>query len=153
MANAVETWLKVLGALGAVVAFFWGIYTYKETARLQLAHDAAEADKLSYTRRIEARRPYLEKQLLLYSEATKMAAILGTSNNQAELDKAKERFLELYYGELAMVEHGPVIQAMVAFKGGLDRGDRSSLGSLALDLAHACRDELAASWETDAWKR
>ncbi len=151
--GGIETWLKVLSAVGAVCAFIWGIYTYRETASQQLAHDAAEAERLSYTRRIEARRPYLEKQLMLYSEAAKMASIVGTSDDPVEFGKAKKRFLELYYGELAMVEHGPVIDAMMAFKRGLDADDRGGLRTLSLDLAHACRYELAISWETDAWKR
>jgi hypothetical protein len=38
-------------------------------------------------------------------------------------------------------------EAMVA------KQEQDYLAVLALSLAHACRDELAISWGTDAWKR
>jgi len=64
------------------------------------------------------------------------------------------RFYELYWGELALVERGAVEKAMIAFGNGLDakKGQRE-MGQLAYTLALACRDELAASWGTDAWKK
>jgi hypothetical protein len=43
---------------------------------------------------------------------------------------------------------------MIAFGNGLkDPRSGEALKGLALDLAHACRDELAISWGTDAWSR
>ena len=45
-------------------------------------------------------------------------------------------------------------KAMIAFGNGLTgQQPQGVLRGLALDLAHACRDELAVSWGTDAWKR
>ena len=62
--------------------------------------------------------------------------------------------MELYWGELGLVERQAVALAMANFRLGLDRNaGPGELGTLALALAHACRDELAASWGTDAWKR
>lgn len=148
-----EPWLKVLPALGAIGVFFWGVYTYKDTTALQLARDEREADKIQETRRVEATRPYLETQLKLYTEATKTAATIATSDNPDEVAKAKKRFFELYYGELALVERDRVANAMIAFKKALDAGKHEELSGLSLSLARACRDELAVSWGTDAWKR
>lgn len=53
-----------------------------------------------------------------------------------------------------MVERDKVAKAMIAFRNALDdSNEQKDLANLALKLAHACRDELAKSWGTDAWKR
>ena len=68
--NNVETVLKLLSPLLAIAAFVWGIYTYRDTSGQQLNRQRAEAERTAETRRIEATRPYLDKQLALYTEAT-----------------------------------------------------------------------------------
>jgi len=50
--------------------FCLGIYTYRDTSGQQLNRQRAEAERTAETRRIEATRPYLDKQLALYTEAT-----------------------------------------------------------------------------------
>ena len=138
----------------AIAAFVWGIYTYRDTSGQQLNRQRAEAERTAETRRIEATRPYLDKQLALYTEATQVTASLATTIDEKERAKLKKRFMELYWGELGLVERGGVALAMANFRLGLDRNAApAELGTLALALAHACRDELAASWGTDAWKR
>jgi len=152
--NNVETVLKLLSPLLAIAAFAWGIYTYRDTSGQQLNRQRAEAERTAETRRIEATRPYLDKQLALYTEATQVTASLATTIDEKERAKLKKRFMELYWGELGLVERGGVALAMANFRVGLDRNAApAELGTLALALAHACRDELAASWGTDAWKR
>ncbi len=152
--SKVEIGLKMLSPLLAVVAFFWGIYTYQDTAQQQLAAQKADALRTAETRRIEATRPYLDKQLQLYTEATKVTATIATSADSQEVVKATKRFRELYWGELGLVERTDVASAMVSFREALDaKKGQGALAPLALALAHACRDELAASWKTDAWKR
>lgn len=149
-----ESGLKLLSPLLAVAAFFWGIYTYRDTARQELARAEADALRTAETRRIEATRPYLDKQLVLYTEATQVAATIATSTDAEHVKKATKRFKELYWGELALVERTSVARAMVALRLALDAEQgQEELAPLALDLAHACRDELAVSWGTDAWKR
>ena len=149
-----ESGLKLLSPFLAVAAFFWGIYTYRDTAQQQLARAEVDSRRTAETRRIEATRPYLDKQLALYTEATKVTATIGTSEDAEEIKKATKRFKELYWGELALVERNDVAKAMIAFREALDaKQPQNALASLALNLAHACRDELAVSWGTDAWKR
>jgi len=138
-----ESALKLLSPLLAVAAFFWGIYTYRDNAR-----ETAE------TRRIEATLPYLNKQLELYTEAALNTAIIATSSDGAATEKATNRFRELYWGELALVERGEVASAMFSFREALDaKKGQDALAPLALKVAHACRTELAISWGADAWKR
>ena len=133
--------VKLATPLLATLTLVWGIYTYGQGVK-----HSAEA------RRVEASKPYLDKQLALYSEATQNAAILATSRDPGELAKAKLRFLQLYFGELGMVEREEVSRAMQAFKLAMDAGKlQVELAPLALTLAHACRNELAVSWGTNAW--
>src|SRR5436190_13704010 len=95
--NNAETVLKLLSPLLAIAAFVWGIYTYRDTARQQLIRQRAEAERTAETRRIEATRPYLDKQLTLYTEATKVTASLATTTDETERAKLKKRFMELYW--------------------------------------------------------
>ena len=149
-----ESGLKLLSPFLAIAAFVWGIYTYRDTSQKHLKQAEAEAARIAETRRIEATRPYLDKQLALYIEATKVTATIATSTDSGEIVKATKRFKELYWGELALVERDDVARAMVAFREALDAKEgQNKLAPLALSVAHTCRDELAASWGTDAWKR
>jgi apolipoprotein N-acyltransferase len=138
-----ETWIKALSVLGAVVAFGWGVFQFVAT------QDAREE-----TRRIEATKPFLERQLKLYTEATQAAATLATSKNAEELDTANERFWSLYWGELALVEDEKVEAAMVQFGRALEAGSvGQQLQISSLALAHACRDSLAESWGVKQWRK
>ena len=172
--NTFEMWLKAIGPLLGVAAFVWGIYTYEQTAKAQVVAQIEETKqileareyenkRIAETRRVEASRPFLDKQLILYTEVAKTTAIIATSENEPEWEKATARFYELYYGELVLVERNKVASAMVKFEDSLslflEREDRilydsrKNLRSLAYELAVACREELAKSWGTDAWNK
>jgi hypothetical protein len=152
--RGLDSFFRYVSPILAILTFAWGIYTYRITTELQLQKTEAEAVRSAETRRIEASKPFLEKQLKLFTEATSVTAKIATSDNQDEINTARKRFFELYWGELGLVERGDVAGAMIAFKEALDAGKpQLVLQPVALRLAHACRVELAAAWETDAWKR
>lgn len=137
-----DSWLKVLSTLGAVIVFGWGMVQFLATQHTQ-----------SETRRIEATKPFLERQLKLYTEATQVAAVLATSNHPDEVDAASKRFWSLYWGELALVEDKHVEAAMVQLGRALQEGRvGQQLQSQSLALAHACRDSLAESWGVKQWR-
>ena len=137
-----DTWVKVLTLVGAVVAFVWGAYQFLATQRTQ-----------AETRRIEATRPFLERQLKLYTEATQSAATMATSSSKEEVALATQRFWSLFWGELALVEDKRVEAAMVQFGRALDEGKTGNeLRGVSLELAHACRDSLADSWGVKQWR-
>ena len=137
-----DTWVKVLTLVGAVVAFVWGAYQFLATQRTQ-----------AETRRIEATRPFLERQLKLYTEATQSAATMATSSSKEEVASATQRFWSLFWGELALVEDKRVEAAMVQFGRALDEGKTGNeLRGVSLELAHACRDSLADSWGVKQWR-
>src|SRR5512147_518449 len=134
--NNLEAWVKVLTLLGGVVAFGWGVYQFIANQRSQ-----------SETRRIEATRPFLDRQLKLYTEATQAVATLATSSSNEELSSAKAAFCSLYWGELVLVEDKRVEAAMVQLGSAIKQGKLGSdIQSLSLELARACRDSLAESW-------
>ena len=148
MKESTETLIKWVGAFVAAGSLVWGVTSFLITARIQ-----------AETRQLEARKPFLDRQLALYTEATRKTAILATSSDPDVINKARQRFWELYWGELAMVENGGlsankggVETAMVALGQCLNRGcPQPELQPLALGLAHACRDSLAVSWGVQDW--
>lgn len=133
---------KILSLLGAIVSFVWGVLVWRGKSR-----------EVAKTRRIEATKPFLELQLKLYTEASKIAAVVATSNDAT----ARNRFWELYWGELALVEDRQVEAAMRAMGDVLrspsDNGVEKelSLAKLSLKLAHAFRGSLDRSWGINIW--
>lgn len=130
-----EAWARIASLLVAVPAFAFAVVKY------------------SQDRRVEANRPFLDRQLALYTDVTRAAATLATSSDQALIDAAQARFMELFWGELALVEDPGVEHAMIAFRAKLvsDAGEES-LSVLSVRLAHACRESLARSWRAPKWR-
>lgn len=146
--------LRLAALAGAVGSFAWGIWVWQDKSNKELAQARFESQKYAETRRIEAAKPFLERQLALFTEATRVVAQIAVAPAAPGSDKLKARFWQLYWGELALVERGKVEAAMKAFGDALERGEPAArLSRLSLDLAHACRDELAIAWGTDTWKR
>jgi hypothetical protein len=138
---SIDEWIKLLGVGGAIATFSWGVWVWR-----------AERQHTAETRRVEATRPFLDRQLTLYTEATQVASLLSTSSPSAERARATQRFWQLYWGELALVESRAVESAMVQFGEALGSGASiSDLQPLSLRLAHACRDSLAQSWGVALW--
>ena len=168
--KTIESVSKIMLALIAVLGFVWGIYKYMDSRERQLDRHEDALERQAETRRIEATRPYLERQLRLYTEATQVAARIATKGSApgqrdlkdspsasryhaSTLDNAVTRFWELYWGELALVEDNEVERAMVAYGQALrDKAPTETLQEKSLALAHACRDSLARSWGVEEWK-
>ncbi len=138
-----ENVVKALSILGAAATFAWGVFQFTISQKQQVE-----------TRRIEATKPFLERQLTLYTEATQLASTIATTSDAEKREKSVERFWSLYWGELALVEDELVEGAMIRFGEVLrmkDSGEEVRRRSLA--LAHACRNSLARSWGVEAWQR
>ena len=145
-----ETFKVLIAVVGASVSFCWGFWTWRIARRDKLEAERREGERLSEARRIEATRPFLEKQLDLYAEAARVCARIASAHDGAG---AVARFWELYWGELALVENREVEAKMVRFGQALQYmpEDRSELRHRALELAAACRASLARSWGVDVW--
>ncbi|MFZ3215130.1 MAG: hypothetical protein WA192_03635 [Candidatus Acidiferrales bacterium] len=168
-----EDAFKVLGAFGAIATFLWTVYVWRDKSRQELEAAALDAERARSTRRIEATKPFLERQLELYTAATRAAAIIATSRDPEKVRLATENFWQLFSGELALVENPEVASAMQNFgralateKDGNEwqsdnqasqnanrnlETEKEALRQLSLNLATACRNSLARSWGTRAW--
>jgi hypothetical protein len=139
---SLEALLKILTAIGGFATIGWGIFQFNANQRAQ-----------AETRRIEATRPFLDRQLTLYTAATQAAATLASSSDADKLSEAKIRFWSLYWGELALVEDEEVEGSMVELGKKLENGaSREVIQQAALKVAHACRNSLATSWNVQQWR-
>ncbi len=103
---------------------------------------------------IDARKPFLEKQLAFCIEASSAAALIAVTQVEDTYEENRETFLKLYYGPLAIVENSALAQAMVAYKNVLlpldFDADRSKLNTPSIEIAHQCRDLVQGSWRYKA---
>ena len=134
----------LIGPGVAVVAVAVGVWQYRLTSLREFI------------------KPVREAQLKLYQEASSAAAQIATLQQESpEWIKARQEFLRLYYGPLAIVEsfdHATesgerltVEHAMIIFKSCLDDEKQckelgANLPGLSLALAHSCRESLGRSW-------
>ena len=141
-----STRFRYLTIIGAIIAFGWPCWTYFDSNR-------REQEKAAAVRKVAGMQPFLERQLKLFEEATQTASCIAVDPASTNTAKYTQRFWQLYWGELALVEHGPVSKAMDIFGKALDEGaDPEELHFLSLDIAHACRNELAISWGEPSWE-
>lgn len=144
MAEGLLELLKVLvGAIAATSTLLGVSWQWRQ------AHMARSQSAL-----VEARQPFLTRQLELYGEAAKVAARIATTDDEKELGEATTRFWQLYWGELALVEDRDVEAAMVAFGEAMKTSaKKAQQQSLSLDLAHAIRRSLDRSWGIEVWTK
>src|SRR4030095_1284807 len=79
--------LDVIKTIALILGGLWIVVTFS----VDEAHKMATAQR-------DLLKPYYEKKLALYLEASSVAAHLAT--NGADPDKWRDRFFELYWGEL-----------------------------------------------------
>jgi hypothetical protein len=97
---------------------------------------------------------FLNKQADLYFETTAVVSRIANSHLETTLPKDVERFWQLYWGELSMVEDLNVEHAMVLFgrsltalqHQGTNEDCAQSRKEISLILAHCIRDSLGKSW-------
>jgi hypothetical protein len=137
--------IKAVTAVIALAGFLWGVYSF-----IQL-------------RAVEAAEPYLVKKLAWCEEAVETAARIANADQAVPADI--ERFWQMYFGVMGLIEKEPIEDAMISFgeeigkdqttdagntKGG--RVPHTSLQARSLAIAHACRHELSLEW-SPTWSR
>jgi hypothetical protein len=156
-----ETNLKFLSILVTLVLGFGGI--------------GFNFYKMQESMALEARRPFLEKQLEICFEATNAVAAIAANVNAPTGDEAPiDTFKRLYLGSLALVENNNVACAMTRFNRELgttndekyqrigqipvdcpkdvpelqsaSTEDVPELQPAALEVAWACRELIIKSW-------
>ena len=134
------SWINGLGWIGTMALALgggvWGVLTYEDQARLAF------------------RKPLVDKTINLCFEASELAGKLVSDGVDANWQEHKTHFWRLYYGQLVMIEDEKVAAAMIKLGQDLTHADfssRSQLGSGALDVSGACRDQIRDLMDTE-WK-
>lgn len=155
----------LLPAMTAIVGGLWIAYTYLDHQK-QTQRDAVERDsKAADTRRVEAQRPFLEKQLALYFETAQVAGrLVAITPDDKTWEDIERRFWMLYWSELSMVEDDIVEKAMVNFSKKLydytavrkmmkennqpfdETQHKRALSGASLELAHSIRKSIESAW-------
>lgn len=139
-----EEKIKAFIAIVGLAGFLFGVYEFIQV------------------RAIEARKPYLERKLAWCEEAVETTARIANAETPARDDI--DRFWQMYWGVMGLIEKKSVTDAMVSFgrklpnlealakSGESASGQGASLRKNSLDLAHACRVELSLEW-SPIWSR
>lgn len=135
--------IKAISAVVALAGLFWGVISFIQVQA------------------ISAAKPYLEKKLAWCESAVETAASLA---NAETMDPAQvQRFWEMYFGVMGLIEKEAIKNAMIAFGHELKYAQPNASPSVpvapprilktkSLALAHACRDELSREWSAQ-WAR
>ena len=164
--NRLDSIAKTIQVVSVVVGVVLSIFSFNATRQQEASARAIEEanrkmaiQKYEDERRdsaerqkIEAAKPFLVLRQKAYLETVQCAAIIANAeSNSAEMIKAKKRFRQLYVAELSMVEDMAVEAKMVNLAKAVcpELLYPTPAQSAALDLSHALRDSLAASWKVD----
>ncbi|MBC7909311.1 MAG: hypothetical protein H7Y30_02355 [Pyrinomonadaceae bacterium] len=161
--NSIGRYLPFLTAVIAVAGLWFSNYQFNSKFNAEQTQRAEEVQKQlerdTAARERESRKPFWEKQIALYFEASTSAATIATLPlNHPERKTAEEKFRLLYWGPLALVEDQAVKEAMVQFGSCLDGRSKEcdseiarevELRNLSLNLANKCRKSISVSWNID----
>jgi hypothetical protein len=149
-----DSFVKNVGVLATVATLIGGSIAFfaqrsDDLAQRRLQAEAAER---------ESKKLFLEKQSTLFFEAVPLVSRLAIARSPDEIaEKDEQRFWQLYWGELGMVEDVAIARSMDLFGRSLqafrDFGPDNSCGAqrrrISLTLSHCVRKSLAANWGVD----
>lgn len=107
--------VKIVGLIALVASGLWTLYKFRDDRRVDLDNQAAAQRTEAKLRIDELNRFVFERQAGLYFEAAQAASTIATSDNKAEKKAASDKFYELYFGQLVVVEDRRVELAMIEF--------------------------------------
>ena len=146
-AKSIDMIVKALSVAAVLIGVLITYVQYSGTASLQrqqlLENERSELRAASR----ESLKPFNEKRILLYTEASNVVSKLANLGEGPERQAARKRFFELYWGELALVENRQVESAMVYFAKALEQyelnpSSNTELQRQSLNVAHAFRESL-----------
>jgi hypothetical protein len=119
-----RTWdivFKWFGLFAVLASAAWTVKTYRDGRALELQQQYETHIKDEEARTKDQNSFIFQRQAALYFDAAQAAATLAASTDAKRLKDAHERFEELFYGELVMVEDHRIEAAMVTFQNCLDK--------------------------------
>lgn len=118
--------IKWLGVIGVLLGGGWTIYTYHNQQKELQAQQRAAHEADASARRKELNSFVFQQQTTLYLDAARAASTLATaldpqsdlptSITHQKLEEERQRFEQLYWGDLVVVEDRRVEIAMVTFR-------------------------------------
>lgn len=148
-ANFWDSFCKIVGVVGLLLGGFWTVGTYfdnKATADKLADHNRQDAAR---TASREARKPFLDKKLELYTQAARVIATIGTGDSKTRQEAVKE-FWILHWGELAIVEDPAVQTSMEAVAICLRQRPQCTgkqIRSLGAALTHNSKESISRDWD------
>jgi hypothetical protein len=131
--------------VGSAIAFF-----------MQRSDDIAQRRIQAEAIARDSKKVFLDKQATLYFETTALISRLATMDAETIPHQDVERFWQLYWGELSMVEDFGVEQSMVLFGRSLRAAQQGTnvvcaqeRKEISLMLAHCMRESLGKSWDVE----
>lgn len=107
--------VKIVGLIALLASGLWTLYKFRADRRVDLDRQFQAQQTEAKLRADELNRFIFERQAGLYLEAAQAASTIATSNNKAEKKAANNKFYELYFGQLVVVEDRRVELAMIEF--------------------------------------
>ncbi len=139
---------KIISVLSGAVSFLWGVWIWRVAQKDKIDFTRTEAENKFELRKFELTKPFLEKQLSIYTELVSICASLVIDTNSR-----KDEFWKIYWGQLSLVDNADVSSAVVSFGQALEYtpDDKSELKQRAMLVANACRKSLSTSWGIEGW--
>lgn len=139
--STTELVAAIIAGFSALMAYMAKVSATKSQAQVALVQLAAQQAH-------ERQRPFVEAQMKYYFEAAETATQIARTTEGSAREKLVQRFWQLYWGPLAVVEDEEVEAAMVAYGRHLKNSqhDAANLETLSLAVAHACRGSLKRLW-------
>lgn len=134
-ARFIDSMSKIATVIALIGAGAWTILTYFKGREQE-----------QKTALIEARKPLEAKRLELYIQISSDAAIIARGSDPKAVSKAKDDFVSLLLGPLALVQDETVRGAVMNFADCMNRECDESRDLLALKLSAACRESIAKGW-------
>jgi hypothetical protein len=136
-ARGLDAIYKGVGVLAIVLGGAW-------TLTEHFLHRAEERETAS----IEARKPFLEKRLQVYSDLVLAASTISGSDDRNEVEKAKKQFRALNSGILFVFEDGEVARTVRNFATCMDDSGKCGMpiNVIVQNLALACRKSIGEEW-------
>ena len=135
--NKLEARLKLIGVIVTVASLLFAIAQF------------------TWNQSVEAAKPYLQKKLQWCEDAVDAASFIATADaattSAATLGEKKQKFSQMYWGVMGMIENASVSKAMSDFNTALNNKDEGRMKEASIALARACRQEMADSW-SPIWK-
>ena len=138
----------VITPIIAVITVLVGIYQYTDAQKQSLEREYE-------LKRLERQEKRFEEKAALYKETRQLLSFLSTNDSKTSdiYETKRNKFWELYWGDLASVETHPIESLMVQFGNKLDQiknekdeakinSIKNELQQISLSFAHQTKKEL-----------